>query len=73
MSFFISIAYSALYTIGPESFPTNARRLGTGVTGMLGRTGGILSPIFTNLILQLKMALKLILLSLLLFLLYVDY
>ena len=52
MNFFIYLAYGAFYTLAPESFPTAIRGIGSGIYGLLGRTGGIISPLMTGLILE---------------------
>ena len=52
MSLFIYLAYSALFTIAPESFPTRIRGIGTGILGIFSRIGGIVTPIITGYLLE---------------------
>ena len=46
------MGYSALYTITPESFPTEIRNLGSGLASICARVGGIICPIITGIILS---------------------
>lgn len=48
----ISLAYSAMFTIAPESFPTSARSTGLAVVNLFSRIGGIASPIITGYFLE---------------------
>jgi len=40
----MNLAYSAVYTINPESYPTDIRNLGVGLANCCGKIAGIISP-----------------------------
>ena len=46
------MGYSALYTITPESFPTEIRNLGSGSANICARVGGVICPIITGIMLS---------------------
>lgn len=52
MYFFIFAAYAAMYTIAPESFPTQTRGIGMGIANVAARIGGIISPYITGILLE---------------------
>lgn len=52
MYLFIYSAYSGMFTIGPESFPTEIRGVGLAIAGMCARIAGITTPIVTGLVLE---------------------
>jgi nitrate/nitrite transporter NarK len=47
----MNLAYSAIYTITPESFSTEIRNLGVGLANICARIGGISAPIVTGIML----------------------
>lgn len=42
------MGYSAMYTINPESYPTDIRNLGVGLANSFGKIAAIVSPAFTG-------------------------
>ena len=53
MNFLIILGYSALYTITPESFPTEIRNVGSGFVNICARIAAITCPIVTSILLGL--------------------
>lgn len=53
MNLLIMQGYSAVYTINPESYPTDIRNLGVGIANSFGKLGGIISPTFTGMLITL--------------------
>ena len=47
LSFFNLGAWGVVYTISPELYPTAVRATGAGVAAAVGRTGGIIGPFLT--------------------------
>lgn len=45
MYFFISLGFSAIFTIGPESYPTQVRSTGYGIVCILSRVGAVFGPL----------------------------
>lgn len=52
LSFFNLGAWGALYAIGPELYPTNARGVGTGAAAAFGRLASIIAPLLVPLLLD---------------------
>ena len=52
LDYFNIIGFSALYTLFPESFPTEIRGVAMAYISCCARIGGILSPIITGLVLD---------------------
>lgn len=52
MYFFVYLAYSAMFTIAPESFPTEIRGIGLAIANVSSRFGGITSPILSGILFE---------------------
>ena len=46
--FFLLMAYGALYTITPESYPTDIRNTGLGVCSTISRIGMLIAPLLSG-------------------------
>jgi putative MFS transporter len=53
LSFFNLGAWAVVYTITPELYPTAIRATGAGLAAAVGRTGGIIGPFLTPVLLPL--------------------
>ena len=54
MSFFNLGAWGVVYSYTPELYPTRIRAIGSGWAAAVGRTGGILAPVFVGMMLAEK-------------------
>ena len=52
MFFFVYAGFGGLYTIAPESFPTDIRATGMAYINICARAGGIIAPIITGALLE---------------------
>ena len=50
--FFTFLGYAAIFTIGPESFPTQVRSSGYGLVSIFSRCGGICGPLLAGVMLS---------------------
>jgi MFS family permease len=48
------MGYSALYTINPESYPTEIRNLGVGFSGICARITAVVAPLITSALLDMN-------------------
>jgi len=48
------MGYSAIYTINPESYPTDIRNLGVSLANSFGKMSAIISPAFTGVLMTIN-------------------